>query len=126
MRVIAYAALTFSTGLILFSYTKNFTLALVFIMIAEGGMLTQVAASNTYVQTHVEEHMRGRVVSYYVMAFLGMQPIGGLLIGSLAHVTSAPFTVLVEGICGTCAALLFIPVLKKLRKPAAGEKVAAA
>ncbi len=113
MRIIAYAALIFSVGLILFSYTKNLTLALIFLMVAEGGLLTEISASNTYVQTHVDEHMRGRVISYYVMAFLGMQPIGGLLIGSLAHVTNAPFTVLAEGVCGVTAALLFIPALKK-------------
>src|SRR5664279_879828 len=116
LRVIAYAALIFSLGLIIFSYTKNFRLALLFLMIAEGGLLIEISASNTYIQTHVDEHMRGRVVSYYVMAFLGMQPIGGLLIGSMAHVTSAPFTVLVEGICGVTAVMLFTPFLKKARR----------
>ena len=125
LRVIAYAALLFSTGLILFSYTKNFTLALIFIMIAEAGLLTEISASNTYIQTHVDEKMRGRVISYYVMAFLGMQPIGGLLIGSLAHFTSAPFTLLFEGICGVAAALLFIPVLKKVKKSGISKEVVA-
>lgn len=116
LRTIAYSALLFSSGLILFSYTGNFPLALVFIMAAEGGMLAEIASSNTYIQTHVDEHMRGRVVSFYVMAFLGMQPIGGLLIGSLAHLTNAPLTVLTEGICGVIAVLLFIPSLKKAKR----------
>src|SRR6185437_14003149 len=111
IRIIAYAALIFSVGLILFSYTKNLTLALIFLMVAEAGLLTEISASNTYVQTHVDEHMRGRVISYYVMAFLGMQPIGGLLIGSLGDFTNAPFTVMAEGVCGVTAVLLFIPVL---------------
>jgi MFS family permease len=124
LRVVAYAALLFSLGLIVFSYTKNLTLALSFLMIAEGGLLVEISASNTYIQTHVDEHMRGRVVSYYVMAFLGMQPIGGLLIGSLAHFTSAPFTVLIEGICGVASALLFIPVLKKIKSSGVTEKAA--
>ena len=126
MRIIAYAALIFSVGLILFSYTKNLTLALIFLMVAEAGLLTEISASNTYVQTHVDEHMRGRVISYYVMAFLGMQPIGGLLIGSLAHFTNAPFTVLAEGVCGVTAALLFIPVLKKVRRLKISKKAAVA
>jgi len=116
LKLIAYSALLFSAGLIVFSYTKNFNLALLFIMMAEGGMLAEIAATNTYVQTHVDEHMRGRVISYYVMAFLGMQPIGGLLIGSLAHVTNAPLTVLIEGICGVTAVLIFTPFLKRARK----------
>lgn len=124
IRIIAYAALIFSVGLILFSYTKNLTLALIFLMVAEAGLLTEISASNTYVQTHVDEHMRGRVIGYYVMAFLGMQPIGGLLIGSLAHFTSAPFTVMAEGVCGVTAALLFIPVLRKLRKSGISKEAA--
>ena len=122
LRIIAYAALIFSLGLIIFSYSQNFRLALLFLMIAEGGLLVEISSSNTYIQTHVDEHMRGRVVSYYVMAFMGMQPIGGLLIGSLANFTSAPFTVLVEGVCGVTAALLFIPVLKKVRKSRISKK----
>ncbi|KAA9038482.1 MFS transporter [Ginsengibacter hankyongi] len=126
LRIIAYSVLIFSVGLIVFSYTKNFTLALVFLMIAEAGLLTEISASNTYIQTHVDEHMRGRVISYYVMAFMGMQPIGGLLIGSLAHFTSTPFTVLVEGVCGVAAGLLFIPVLKKVRKSRINKKAAVA
>ncbi len=116
LKLISYAAIVFSSGLILFSYTKNFPLSLLFIMIAEGGMLTEIAASNTFIQTNVDEHMRGRVLSYYVMAFLGMQPIGGLLIGSLAHFTSAPLTVLIEGLCGLTAVLLFTPMLKNKKK----------
>ncbi len=116
LKIISYAALIFSTGLVAFSYTKNLQVALVLIMVAESGLLVEIAATNTYIQTHVDEHMRGRVVSYYVMAFLGMQPIGGLLIGSMAHLIGAPLTVLIEGFCGIMAALLFTPVLKSKRK----------
>jgi len=93
-------------------------------MIGESGMLTQIAATNTYIQTNVDEHMRGRVVSYYVMAFQGMQPIGSLIIGSAAHIVGAPLTVLLEGVAGITATLSFIPTLKKARKK--GEQKAAA
>jgi MFS family permease len=126
LKIIAYSALLFSIGLILFSYMKNFKLALLFIMVAEGGMLTEISSSNTYIQTHVDERMRGRVISYYVMAFLGMQPIGGLLIGTMAHLTNTPLTVLLEGTCGVVAALLFLPVVKRVRKSRLNKKVAVA
>ncbi len=126
LKIIAYSALLFSIGLILFSYMKNFKLALLFIMVAEGGMLTEISSSNTYIQTHVDERMRGRVISYYVMAFLGMQPIGGLLIGTMAHLTNAPLTVLSEGMCGVIAALLFLPVVKRVRRSRLNKKVAVA
>lgn len=124
LKLIAYASGLFSIGLILFSFTKNFPLALLFIVIAEAGMLTEIAASNTYIQTHVDEQMRGRVVSYYVMAFLGMQPIGGLLIGSLAHITSSPITVFIEGVLGLTAVILFLPNLKRAKRRDLEKKVA--
>jgi MFS family permease len=113
LKIIVIAGLLLSANLVLFSYTSNFPLALLFLMIAESGLLTIISASNTYIQTHVEEHMRGRVISYFVMAFSGMQPIGSLIIGSLAHVTNAPLTVLLEGITGIIIILLFVPAFKK-------------
>ncbi len=88
-------------------------------------MLAQIAATNTYVQTHVEERMRGRVISYYVMAFQGMQPIGSLLAGWAAHARSAPFTVLLEGLLGFVAALAFIPALRRVRRKEDKERMAA-
>jgi hypothetical protein len=57
--------------------------------------------------------MRGRVISYYVMAFLGIQPIGSLIVGYIAHKTSAPFTLLMEGIAGIISVTAFIPAFKK-------------
>ena len=97
LRLIVLSSLLFCLSIILFAYTKVLPLALLFVLLGECGMLTQIAATNTYVQTRVEERMRGRVISYYVMAFQGMQPFGSLLAGWAAHVRSAPFTVLLEG-----------------------------
>lgn len=113
LKVIVAAGLLISASLILFSYSTYFPLSLFFIMVGEGGLLTFVASTNTFLQTHVEENMRGRVISYYVMAFGGILPIGSLLIGLLAHVTSAPFTILVEGITGIISVVLFIPAFNK-------------
>ncbi len=118
LKVIAIAGLLFSASLILFAYSTNLPLSLALIMTGEAGMLTQIAATNTYVQTHVAEDMRGRVVSYYVMAFQGMQPIGSLVIGAVAQKTGAPYTMLLEGLIGLIAIVLFIPALRKAwRKP---------
>jgi len=115
LKQIAISGLLLGVSLVLFSYTTNLPVALFFLLVAESGMLSQIASTNTYVQTNVEERMRGRVVSYYVMAFQGMQPIGSLIIGWVAHVTSAPFTVLIAGIAGIIAIILFIPTLRRAR-----------
>lgn len=113
LRVIGYSCAQFAISLFLFSVTGILPLALCFIMAAEFGMLSQVAASNTYIQTHVDENMRGRVISYYVMAFQGMAPIGSLLIGFLAHYFGASLIVSAEGVAGVISVICFIPYLKK-------------
>ena len=116
LRIIILSSLLFSVSLMLFAYSHSLFAALVFILVGESGMLAQIAATNTYVQTNVDEHMRGRVISYYVMAFQGMQPIGSLLVGWSAHAGSAQATVFLEGLAGVVIALLFIPALKRIKR----------
>jgi MFS family permease len=64
----------------------------------------------------VDEKMRGRVMSYYTMAFVGMAPFGSLLAGALAHAIGAPRTVIVSGIACILGSLWFWSRLKYLRK----------
>jgi MFS family permease len=113
LKVMIGAGLLISLSLMVFSYISYLPLSLFIIMVGEGGLLTFIATTNTYLQTNVEENMRGRVISYYVMAFGGMLPLGSLAVGLLAHLTSAPFTVLVEGVAGVITLLAFIPAFKK-------------
>jgi MFS family permease len=94
-------------------------------MVGESGMLIQIASTNTYIQTSVEEHMRGRVIGYYAMAFQGIQPIGILLTGWMAHVTSAPLTVFLEGIIGLIVSILFIPALRRVRRKESANRLSA-
>ncbi|HEY6955658.1 MAG TPA: MFS transporter [Flavisolibacter sp.] len=116
LRLIVLSSMLFCLSIMLFSYTTHVFLGMCLIMIGEAGMLSQIAATNTYVQTRVEESMRGRVLSYYVMAFQGMQPLGSLLVGGIAHRTSAPLTLFFEGLFGLLAAIAFIPALRRVRK----------
>jgi MFS family permease len=116
LRIIVLSSLLLSVSLMFFAYSHSLLAALIFILVGESGMLAQIAATNTYVQTNVDEHMRGRVISYYVMAFQGMQPIGSLLVGWSAHAGSAQATVLLEGLAGVVIALLFIPALKRVKR----------
>ena len=69
--------------------------------------------------------MRGRVISYYVMAFQGMQPIGSFLIGFSAHYITAPHTVLIEGLAGVITVLFFIPLVRKRTQQQATAEVSA-
>ena len=112
-KILLVNTLVFALGLVLFSHTTNLALALIFIAITGFGMMSQTTISNTLIQTHVAPAMRGRVISFYAMAFFGMQPIGGLLIGTLASYIGTPNTLLFEGLATFLIVLIFLPFLVK-------------
>jgi MFS family permease len=119
-KVIVFAASSFGVGLILFSLSTSLILSLLMLLITGASMMTQMASSNTILQTIVEDKMRGRVMSFYTMAFMGMAPFGSLIAGSLASKIGAPNTLILGGICCIAGALIFasqLPLLKKLVHP---------
>jgi MFS family permease len=79
-------------------------------------MMIQMAASNTILQTIVEEDKRGRVMSFYSMAFLGMAPFGNLLAGALANRVGASRTVIISGIICIAGASWFASHLGAIRE----------
>ncbi len=97
-KILRTNTIIFGIGLILFSYTTNFPLAMVFAVIAGFGMMAQTTMTNTIIQTTVAPEMRGRVISYFAMSYFGMMPIGSLLVGTVSQVAGAPATVLAEGV----------------------------
>lgn len=127
-KILAINTLIFGAGLVLFSHEGNYPLALVFATVAGFGMMSQITVSNTLIQTTVEPNMRGRVISFYAMAFFGMQPLGGLLIGSLSRWIGTPDTMLAEGIFALLIGLLHFRFLRKQAlkqkqpSPALGEQ----
>jgi MFS family permease len=97
-RLIMYAALVFGIGLIGFSFTTKLWTACIVLAIAGLGFMVQLAATNTLLQTIVEEKLRGRVMAYYTMAFFGTVPIGSLLGGLIADKYGSIVTVRLSGI----------------------------
>jgi predicted MFS family arabinose efflux permease len=97
-RVIAIAACSFGVGLTLFSFSRNLVLSLVLLPIAGAGMMVTMASTNTFLQTIVEERLRGRVMAFYAMAFLGTAPIGSLLAGVLADRIGPTNTIMLGGL----------------------------
>ena len=97
-KILAANTIIFGIGLVLFSHSTYYPIALVFATISGFGMMSQITISNTLIQTTVDPAMRGRVISFYAMAFFGMQPLGGLLIGTLSQWIGTPDTVMAQGI----------------------------
>ena len=80
-RMIPLSAGAFGIGLIFFGMSRNLWMSLALMLVCGFGLMQQMAASNTIIQTIVEESKRGRVMSFYTMAFVGMAPFGSLLGG---------------------------------------------
>lgn len=115
-RVILVAAIIFGCGLIAFGFSRVMWLSMLLMLVAGYGMLQGLTASNTVIQTLVDEEMRGRVMSYYTAAFVGMAPFGSLLAGAMAHWIGAPRTVMINGSVCILAAIWFWTRLPKVRK----------
>jgi MFS family permease len=120
IRIIPVSAVVFAIGLIGFGLSHWFWLSIVAVLIAGMGMMQGMAASNTIIQTLVTEDKRGRVMSFYTMAFMGMAPFGSLLAGSLASAIGAPIAVIVTGTVVLLGAAWFftrLPAIRRVIRP---------
>ncbi|HUZ97055.1 MAG TPA: MFS transporter [Edaphobacter sp.] len=113
--MIQISAAVFGAGLILFGLSSNLVLSLLLMTVVGFGMMQGMAASNTVIQTLVPEDKRGRVMSYYTMAFVGMAPFGSLLAGALAHRFGAPHAIMITGSFCLAGSLWFTTRLKSIR-----------
>jgi len=119
-RVLVMASTLFGASLIAFAFSRNLYLSLALLAVAGFGMMIQFAASNSLLQTIVDDDKRGRVMSFYVMSFMGMGPFGALLAGWLAKTLGAPAAVAIGGTGCILAAGLFatrLPMLGRLVHP---------
>ncbi len=114
-RAIARAGLLFGAGIVAFSFSRVAWLSHLLLAVTGFGMLIQFVATNTILQTIVADDKRGRVMSFYTLAFIGMVPLGSLLAGSVAHRVGAPHTLLIGGLVSILGAAVFYRHLPRLR-----------
>lgn len=110
---IALGAIGFGMSLLLFSQSRSFALSVMLLMPAGFCMITQMASSNTLVQTLSPDQMRGRVMATYAMMFMGMAPLGSLLAGTMAHMFGAQKTVALNGMVCVIGGLIFALCLSR-------------
>jgi MFS family permease len=116
LKMIPTAAAAFGIGLVLFGLSHLVWLSMILLLLVGFGMMQGLTASNTIIQTIVPEEMRGRVMSYYTIAFVGMAPFGSLLAGGLANAIGAPWTVVISGASCILGAAWFTTRMKTVRK----------
>ena len=105
-KIIPLSTALFGIGLITFSLSRVLWLSLPLLFITGLGMMVQMVASNTIIQTIVDDDKRGRIMSFYVMAFIGTAPFGSLMAGTLAAAIGAPDTLIIGGtLCLFAAAM---------------------
>jgi MFS family permease len=119
-KMIPIASVAFGVGLICFGFSSVLWLSMLMMLVTGFGMMQGMVVSNTILQTLVDENVRGRVMSYYTMAFVGMAPFGSLLAGTMAHAIGAPWTVVANGAAVLLGAAWFatrMPAVRRAIRP---------
>lgn len=113
--IVPRAVAIFAAGLLGFAFSRSLPLSLALLLVTGVGFMVQMASSNTLLQTLMRDEMRGRVMSFYTMAFMGTAPFGSLFAGSLAQHIGAPWTLALGAVGSLAAAAWFQWQLPRLR-----------
>jgi predicted MFS family arabinose efflux permease len=119
-RLIPITAAAFGASLIAFAASRQLWLSLLLLVVTGFAFMQQMASSNTILQTISEDQKRGRVMSFYSMAFQGVAPFGSLIAGAVANRMGAPHTLMLGGAICIVGAALFawqLPVVRELVRP---------
>jgi MFS family permease len=120
--LIAGASLTAGAALAVFALSGNFWLSAVCMVAVGGGVILTGASANTVLQSIVDDEMRGRVASFYTMAFIGVSPLGALALGAAAEVAGIQAVFAAAGAGCVVAALVFMRRLPRLRAAIAADR----
>jgi len=119
-RIMNIAVYTLALSLMAFSLSKIIYLSVLLLVVVGFSMIVVVASCNMVLQAVVDEDKRGRVMSFYVMAFTGAAPVGSLLAGALSSTAGAPLTVFICGSACMVSGIAFtlrLPALKEMISP---------
>jgi MFS family permease len=119
-RVVVFATLTFGAGLVAFAFASSFWVAVAVLPIVGAGFMVQMAATNTVLQTLVDDKLRGRVMAFYTMAFFGTAPIGSLVAGVAAERFGSRATIAFGGVVCIASGVWLatrLPALRAIVRP---------
>ncbi len=119
-RLMALATAGFGVACVLLGLSQWFWLSMALMVVTGYGLMYQVVATNTIVQTIVDDDKRGRVMAYYTIALLGSAPLGSLLSGALADRIGVQATFVAGGVACVLAALWFwrqLPAIRAAVRP---------
>ena len=107
-KIVMLSGILLAISVVALAISPSLILALICTSLAALGLMAQNSSINTYLQTHANDLMRGRTMSYYIMAYQGVLPIGSLLMGYLAHLFGTQVVVAFEGVAGLLIVAAFV------------------
>ena len=122
IKVTIVSSVIFGVGIIIIGVAGNISFALLGMVVGGCGMMAQSSSINTYIQTHAKPEMRSRAIGYYVMAYLGISPIGSLMIGGMAEWMKPREIVAMEGIIGLLVVAAYLFYRKRLKESRATRR----
>jgi dipeptide/tripeptide permease len=107
--MLAMAAM--SVCIVLFSLTRSLAASLLALLAVGGANIAANNLANSLVQTLAPDHLRGRVMAVYMLAFFGFMPLGALLAGTAAAVVGVRLTVALGAMCTLgCVAVIALAI----------------
>lgn len=115
IKIIIIAGFMLGSSVMLLAGSKIISVSVILLVVAGIGMMAQTSAINTYIQTHAHPSMRSRSISYYIMGYQGLIPVGSLLAGVVAESIGVRLTVVFQGAIGIVAILVFYLYWKRMK-----------
>ncbi|MFD2942652.1 MFS transporter [Flavobacterium notoginsengisoli] len=106
-KLLIAASLLLGFSVIILAVSNSITVALICMTLSGIGMMGQTSSINIYIQTHSIVSMRSRSISYFMMAYQGMIPVGSLIIGYVSHSLGVRATVAIQGIICILSVLVY-------------------
>ena len=107
---------TFGVLIVAFALSRVFWLSNLLLFLAGAALIVVFSMTTSLVQLIVPDHLRGRVVSIYMVAFRGGMPLGSLAGGYAASLASAPAVLAVNGTLVATVAIYFLVRSKGIRE----------
>ena len=120
LNLIKRCAIGLGAGMIALELAGSLSIAMPLLFVIGMSMMVQLAATNTLLQTVVDDKMLGRVISLYAVAFFGGAPVGALLEGALANQIGAIHTFAIAGLLCLASGISFamkLPALRAVSRP---------
>ncbi len=115
IKIIIIAGFMLGSSVMLLAGSNMISLSVILLVVAGIGMMAQTSAINTYIQTHAHPSMRSRAISYFIMGYQGLIPVGSLLAGVVAESIGVRLTVVFQGAIGIVAILVFYLYWKRMK-----------